>query len=106
MKRILIPAIGFIFVIMLIAGCEEQSISQTTPSSKKLRLIAVENMRLKEQLIKRDTAIENLKGDVVKQKELLSKCEDKNKALSLRNQKKMQSFFLKALQRQAEKTEE
>jgi len=65
---------GFVLVIsivifMLIAGCEEQSLTGT----KKCRLLAAENIQLKKQLNERDTEIE-------KQKEQLEKYQQEKKA--------------------------
>ena len=52
--KTLVLAVGIIFSIMLIAGCEEEEkISDTmteTPDAKRSRLIAVENIQLKQQI--------------------------------------------------------
>ncbi|MHC4395972.1 MAG: hypothetical protein ACYS1A_10000 [Planctomycetota bacterium] len=73
----LILAIGIVFVVMLIAGCEEQSLSNT----KKSRLIANENRQLKQQLARRDREIEKQKG-------LLAKClVEKKNLLGLSDEK-------------------
>jgi len=52
--KTLVLAVGIIFSIMLIAGCEEEEkISDTmteTPDAKRSRLIAVENVQLKQQI--------------------------------------------------------
>ena len=66
-------------VIMLIAGCEKEN----APDTKRSRLIAAENMRLKEELKQRDTEIERLKElhnkEIKKQEKLLEKClQEKN----------------------------
>ncbi len=61
-QKVFVLAIGVI-MFMLIAGCEEQNISNT----KKGRLVAVENIRLKKELEQRDKEIE-------KQEKLLEKC--------------------------------
>ncbi|NIP55511.1 MAG: hypothetical protein GWN55_16860 [Phycisphaerae bacterium] len=54
--KTLVLAVGIIFCIMLIAGCEEEEkISDTmtdTPDAKRSRLIAVENVQLKKQIEK------------------------------------------------------
>lgn len=50
-------------VIMLIAGCEKEN----APDTKRSRLIATENIRLKEELEQRDEEIK-------KQEKLLEKC--------------------------------
>ena len=61
-------------VVMSIAGCGEQE----TPSVKKSRLIAVENMQLKRELEQYNREIEKLKElhnrEIKKQEELLAKC--------------------------------
>jgi len=53
--------------IILIAGCEGENLSDTKSNIEKSRLIAIENIQLKEQLEQRDKEIE-------RQKELLEKC--------------------------------
>jgi len=60
-QKAIVLAVGIV-VIMLIAGCEEESQSNT----KKSRLIAAENIRLKKE--------------IEKQKELLEKCLQEKKA--------------------------
>ena len=84
-------AVG-ITVIMLIAGCEEQNLSNT----KKHRLIAAENIRLKKELEQygekigkqkklHDVEIKKQKNlhdrEIKKQKELLAKCLQEKRAL-------------------------
>ena len=59
-----------IAVFMLVAGCEEQSLTGT----KKCRLLAAENIELKAQLNKSDKEIE-------KQKEKLKKLQQEKQAL-------------------------
>ena len=66
-KRAFILAVCVV-VIMLIAGCEEQNLA------RKSRLIAAENIRLKEQL-------EQYEVEVEKQKGLLAKCLQEKKFL-------------------------
>lgn len=51
-------AIGIVLVVMLAAGCEEQSLTST----RKSKLIANENRQLKEQLVRRDRKIESLRN--------------------------------------------
>ena len=76
----LVVAVGFVFVIMLFAGCEEeeQNSSNTTSDAKRSRLIAIENVQLKKQIeeLKKAHAKE-IKG----QKELPGKCEREKEAL-------------------------
>lgn len=68
-------------VIMLNAGCEKEQVS----TSRKARLIAVENTELKKQLQQRDIEIEELKekyeGELKDQKELLEQAEQDKKVL-------------------------
>jgi len=73
MKKILhkaiILVIGICFFIVLITGCEEQELSD-----KKARLIATENIELKEQIKQLDKEIE-------KQKNLVKQCEGDKEVL-------------------------
>lgn len=64
-KRIFLPlgTLAICVVIMLIAGCEEQNLSST----KKSRLIAVENMELKKELEQRGEEIKRLQEQHEKQ---------------------------------------
>lgn len=96
--------VGILFVIIMIAGCEEQNLSDTNLSPKKTRIIAVENMRLKEQLQKRDVIIENQKAQFAKQKEQLKKCKDENKALKTTSHKEIESLILDALRNPTKET--
>jgi len=63
---------------MLIAGCEEENLSNT----KKSRLIAAENLELKKELQQGDRQTEQ-------QKELLEKCQQEKKALQYRLNKEL-----------------
>ncbi len=66
----LVLTIGIVFVIMLLAGCQQQGLSDT----KKSRLVANENRQLKEQLARSDREIK-------KQKEILENCLEEKKNL-------------------------
>ena len=67
-QKAFLLAVGIV-LITLIAGCEEEA---NLPDTKRSRLIAAENMRLKKDLERRDKEIE-------RQKELLEKClQEKN----------------------------
>jgi hypothetical protein len=75
----LILAVGICFSAVFIAGCEEgQSLSQGETSTKRTRLIAVENAQLKKQ-------VQELKimhsRQMDRQKKLLEKCQTEKKAL-------------------------
>ncbi|MCK4753522.1 MAG: hypothetical protein KAS75_08740 [Planctomycetes bacterium] len=76
-----------IVIITSIAGCEEESLSNT----RKGRLVAVENMQLKEQLKQCEMEIEEQKKlhakEIESQIALLEKCEDIKSALEKRTQK-------------------
>jgi len=78
-SKTLVLAVGIVFGLMLISGCEEEqkipdtktdAQLDTTPDAKRSRLIAVENAQLKQQ-------IEKLKemhaGELQRQKELNDK---------------------------------
>lgn len=56
-RKAVVSAVSIVFV-MLIAGCEEQSLS----SAEKSRLIADENIQLKQELKRRDREIKKQKG--------------------------------------------
>ena len=71
-QKAIVLAVGVVFVIMLIAGCEEQSVS----SSRMSKLIAAENIELKEEIKQRDAAIEE-------QKKQLEKCQQENKIMAI-----------------------
>ena len=73
-------AVGIVLVIMSTIGCEEQNLSNT----KKSRLIATENIQLKEQLTTRDMEIEH-------QKKLLGKCLQEKTALQQKTQKELEA---------------
>ncbi len=77
-RKEVVLVVGIVFVIMLIAGCEEQNVSNT----RKSRLIATENSQLKKRLEQRD-------GEIEKQKGLLDKCLQEKKVLE---QKTSQDF--------------
>ena len=78
----LVLTIGIVFVIMLLAGCQEQGLSNT----KKSRLIANENRQLKQQLARRDREIE-------KQKELVAKCLEEKKKLESLSQGQIENLM-------------
>lgn len=85
-QKAIILAVGVVFVIMLIEGCEEQSLSDT----KKHRLIAAQNRQLKEQLEQRDAEIGNRDAEIKKQKKLLEKCRQKKDALKTESKRNFQ----------------
>lgn len=75
--KTLVLAVGIIVGFMLIAGCkkEEENLSDTKPdaepNTKRSRLIAIENVQLKEQIEK----LKNLHtGEMEEQKKLLDNC--------------------------------
>ncbi len=70
-QKAVVLAIGVIFVILLIAGCEEQSV----PSSRVSKLVAAENIELKEEINQRDAVIE-------RQKKQLEKCQQERETLA------------------------
>jgi len=75
-SRTLLLAVGVVFGIMLITGCEEEenlsdTKPDTEPNAKRSRLIAIENVQLKEQIEK----LKNLHaGEMERQKKLLDNC--------------------------------
>ena len=84
-RKEVILVVGIVFVIMLIAGCEEQNVSNT----KKSRLIAAENSQLKKELERLSVKLEQHNGEIEKQKGLLGKCLQEKK---VRDKKTMQDF--------------
>jgi cell division protein FtsB len=94
-SRMLLLAVGVVFGIMLITGCEEEenlsdTQSDTTPNSKRSRLIAVENVQLKAQ-------IEKLKklhsSEMEKQKKLLDNCLREKGTLEEMSKKGIEDFM-------------
>jgi uncharacterized protein YlxW (UPF0749 family) len=76
-KKQVVLAAGIVFVIMLIAGCEEQNV----PNAKKSRLVAAENMQLKKELNQLGVKLEQRNREIEKQKGLLDKCLQEKKTL-------------------------
>lgn len=98
-QKAFVLAVGIV-AIALIAGCEEeQNLSSTKSAVKKHQIIAAENMRLKEELERRDKEIE-------KQKELLEKCLEEKNAWKVKAQKNIQKQVDSVLTVVMEKNEE
>lgn len=76
-----VPAVGIVLV-MLIAGCEEQSLS----GAEKSRLIADENIQLKQELKRRDREIKKQKG-------LLGECLQEKKVAEERADKSIEDMM-------------
>ena len=100
--RTTVLALSIIFVIMLIAGCEEERLSDTTSSTKRARLIFAENRQLKEESTQRNTEIEKLKAEIAGQKQLLDKCMEKNRALELQSRRDIEVIVREAFKNPAE----
>ena len=90
---VLMVAIGF--VLMSIAGCQEQDPSNTRMS----KLIALENKQLKKQLEQCNEEIEN-------QKQLLDECEGVKQLLEKQARENFENTIAPLLQNFAEKTKE
>lgn len=90
--KTLIVAVGIVFGIMLIAGCEEEekNASASTTDVKRSRLIAIENAQLKQQIeeMKKASAKE-----IQRQKELLDKCEREKVALEEMSSKGVEEYM-------------
>ncbi|MHC4114824.1 MAG: hypothetical protein ACYSSL_05850 [Planctomycetota bacterium] len=69
-RKAIISGICIVFIVILAAGCEEQSVS-----SKKSRLIATENVSLKKQL--------------EQQKRLVAKCQQEKEEIKQRSREEM-----------------
>ena len=94
-SRMLLLAVGVVFGIMLITGCEEEenlsnTKPDTEPNAKRSRLIAIENTQLKAQ-------IEELKklhtSEMEKQKKLLDNCLREKKTLEDMSQKGVDTYM-------------
>ena len=92
-KPAIILTVTILFVLSIV-GCEEQ---QQLPSSKKARLIANENMNLKEQIKNRDTQIRSLHAQLQTQKNLLEKCQKENNSLNMQRQKDVEAIMKQIL---------
>ena len=88
---VLMVAVGF--VLMSIAGCQEQDPSNTRMS----KLIALENKQLKKQLEQCDEEIEN-------QKQLLEECQEVKQVLVKQAKENFENIVAPLLQNFAEKT--
>jgi regulator of replication initiation timing len=77
--------------VILIAGCGQGE----TPSVKKSRAIAAENMALKKQLKQRSSEIENLKElhdkKIKEQQKLLAKYQQENETLRLKSKRNVRN---------------
>lgn len=77
--------------VMLIAGCGQGE----TPSVKKSRTIAAENMALKKQLKQRSSEIEKLKElhdrKIKEQQKLLAKYQQENETLKQKSQRNIRN---------------
>lgn len=77
-------------VIMVCVGCQESE----APSTKRARLIASENMRLKKQLEQRDSEIEKLKREhdkeIKEREEQIAECLEENQTLQKRARENIQ----------------
>ncbi len=71
-RKTIISGICIVFIAILAAGCEEQSVS-----NKKSRLIAAESAGLKEQLKQQEKEIERQKG-------LVAKCQQEKEEIKQR----------------------
>lgn len=90
--KTLIVAVGIVFGIMLIAGCEEEekNPSNITSDAKRSRLIAIENRELKQQI---ERLTKTHAKEIKKQKEMLDKCEREKKGLEDLSSKGVDSFM-------------
>ena len=94
-SRMLLLAVGVVFGIMLITGCEDEenssnAQSNTTPNSKRSRLVAVENAQLKAQ-IEELTKLHS--SEMEQQKKLLDNCLREKKSLEDVSKKGVDSYM-------------
>ena len=87
-----ILVVGIVFVVMSIAGCQEQNPSATRMS----KLIALENKQLKKQL-------ETCGEEVENQKALLDKCQQEKQVLVKQSQKNFENLLAPLLTELVEK---
>jgi len=81
-KLLVILLIGVI--VMLVVGCEEESLSETSKDVKKSRLIAMKNKELQNELAECNKEIEKLKETIKSTNEGMTMLFD---AISKENQK-------------------
>ena len=87
-----------VVLLMLIAGCEEQSKPQTQSPIRKDRLVTAENIQLKKDLKQRDEEIEQLEA-------LLDKHKEENRALREDSEKNTQALLGEIMKTFAEESE-
>ena len=101
MRQITIVIVISVLGILLLTGCQESEASQI----RRARVIASENMQLKQDMEERDQQIEELKAQIealevknakehekfgnttIKTLQMLSETENRNQALTLENEK-------------------
>lgn len=91
-KGTIFSVVGIVFVVMLVAGCEEE-----LSNVKKHRLIATENRQLKKQLAQLEVEIERQKTlhntEIEKQKQLLEECEQAKKVKAEQPPENVEDLF-------------
>ena len=72
--------LAIVFVLMLIAGCEEQNKNQpqTNVDVKQARLLVSENIQLQKQLTQSQDEIKKRDADIATQQKLLEECLKQN----------------------------
>ena len=96
-RKAFVLTVGIV-VLMLIAGCEEQNKPQSQSPTRKDRLVAAENIQLKKDLEQRDEEIE-------RQKTLLDKYMEENRALREDAQENTQTLLGEIMKSFAEESE-
>jgi len=79
-RKQLALTIAIVFVLMLIAGCEEQNKNQpqTNVDVKQARLLVSENMQLQKQLAQSQDELKKRDADLTEQQKLLEECLKQN----------------------------
>ncbi|MHC4482627.1 MAG: hypothetical protein ACYSW4_03670 [Planctomycetota bacterium] len=90
-RKTLLSAVGVAFIIMLIAGCEEEQKVEDTPTTIKMsRIVAVQNAELRKE-IKR--LKQQHQRELKKQQGLLGKCQESKKELEKLSTKGVKNYM-------------
>ena len=74
MRKIFVFAIGTLFFVMLLVGCQEQQ-AQTSTENKRIRLVGAENLQLKHELRQCNNELKKIKNQLEESKKQFEKCQ-------------------------------